>query len=55
MKVKVIKEFVDKHTRKLHKVNDTFECDKNRFNEIKSAGNYVEEVTAKAEPAKEQK
>ena len=51
MKVKVIKEFVDKHTNKLHKVNEVFECTEERYNEIKGAGSYVEPVpvTKKAE------
>ena len=50
MKVKVIKEFVDKHTKRLHKVGSTFECDKTRFNEIKEAGSFIEPVS---EPKKE--
>lgn len=47
MKVKVVKEFVDKHTGKLHAVGSEFECDDARYNEIKQAGSFVE-------PAKEQ-
>lgn len=50
MKVKVVREFIDKHTRELHKVNAVFECDNNRFKEIESAGHFVVEV--KNEPAK---
>lgn len=44
MKVKVIKEFVDRHTNKLHKVNEVFECDAKRYEEIKKAGSFVEPV-----------
>ena len=55
MKVKVIKEFVDKHTNKLHKVNEVFECTEDRYNEIMGAGSYVEPVpvTKKAEKGTE--
>lgn len=42
MKVKVIKEFVDKYTKKLHKKNEIFECTEERYNEIKKAGSYIE-------------
>ena len=45
MKVKVIREFVDKHTKKVHKLNDVFECDNKRFEEIKKTGNFVVPVT----------
>ncbi len=41
MKVKVIKEFVDKHSKKLHKMGQVFECDNTRYKEILSAGKYV--------------
>lgn len=41
MKVKVIKEFVDKHSNKLHPVGSTFECDESRFKEIQEAGAFV--------------
>lgn len=47
MKVKVIKEFVDKHTNKLHKVNEVFDCDAKRYEEIKGAGAFVEPVKEK--------
>lgn len=47
MKVNVIKEFVDIHTGELHTVGSSFECDKQRFNEITRAGKYVEPVTEK--------
>lgn len=44
MKVKVIKEFVDKHTKKLNKVGDSFECSETRYKEIQRAGSFVELV-----------
>lgn len=47
MKVKVIKEFVDIHTGVLHENGSTFECDETRYEEIKSAGTYVEPVIEK--------
>lgn len=50
MRVKVVKEFIDKHSRKLHKVNEVFECNNDRFKEIESTGHYV--VETKNEPAK---
>ena len=36
MKVKVMKEFVDKHTKKMHKVGEVMEVTKERLAEIKS-------------------
>ena len=48
MKVKVIKEFVDIHTGELHTVGSSFECGHRRFDEIKSAGNFVEPVAEKS-------
>lgn len=50
MRVKVVREFIDKHTRELHKVGDTFECKNERFKEIEKTGHYVVEV--KNEPVK---
>ena len=59
MKVKVIKEFVDRHTKELHTVGSSFDCDKARYSEIKASGNYVEPVIetvkAKKEEVTEQK
>lgn len=48
MKVKVIKEFIDKHTGELHTVGSSFECDESRYNEILESGLYVEPVQEKA-------
>lgn len=47
MKVRVINEFVDKHTRELHRKGSSFECDETRFKEIMKAGSYVEPVKEK--------
>ena len=47
MKVKVIKEFVDKHTNELHSVGSIFECGETRFKEIQEAGSYIEPVPVK--------
>lgn len=44
MKVKVIKEFVDKHTKELHTVGSSFSCDEARYKEIKEAGDFVEKI-----------
>lgn len=44
MKVRVIKAFVDKHTKKVHKVNEVFECSDERLSEIQKAGSFVEPV-----------
>jgi hypothetical protein len=53
MKVKVVKEFVDKHTKKLHKVNETFDCNAKRYEEILKTGAFVAPVE-KAEKAEKQ-
>lgn len=58
MKAKVITNFVDRiesaeqGKEVLRKVGDEFTVSKERFDEIKSAGNYVEEIKAKTEPKK---
>lgn len=44
MKAQVIKEFVDKHTGELHRNGSSFFCDEKRFEEIKSAGDFVKEI-----------
>lgn len=44
MKLKVVREFIDRHTNKLHKVDEIFEADENRFNEIQRVGNLVEKI-----------
>ncbi len=44
MKVRVIKAFIDKQTNTVRKVNEVFDCDKARLNEIQKAGSFVEPV-----------
>lgn len=46
MKVKVLKRFIDKKTKKVREVGDVFECTSARYAEITKANvTYVEEVT----------
>ena len=47
MKVKVKKEFVDKHTWKLHPVGEVFECTEERLQEIQSVDDFVSKVEEK--------
>lgn len=44
MKVKVIHEFIDKHTTEIHKVNDILEISEERFEEILTVGKLIEKV-----------
>lgn len=46
VKVKVINEFIDRHTGQLHKVGEVFEVTEKRLKEIKSASRtkFVEVV-----------
>lgn len=44
MVVKVIKKFRDIHTNEIRKAGDILEITKERFDEIKKSGNYVEEI-----------
>ena len=44
MKVKVLREFIDKYTKQLHKVGEEFEVDEKRFEEIQTVGNLVVKV-----------
>ncbi len=46
MKVKVLKEFRDKNTGKIRKVDSTFTCNKERLEEILKVGDFVEELKA---------
>lgn len=55
MKVRVLVEFVDRHSRELHEVGSSFECSEERYKEILSAGKYVavvEETLAEETPKK---
>jgi len=44
MKVKVIKNFRDKHKKTSHAAGEEIEISKERYDEILKAGNYVEKV-----------
>lgn len=44
MKAKVLKEFIDKHTKEHYKVGDTITVSKDRFAEILTKGNLVKEI-----------
>lgn len=52
MKVKVRTEFKDKHTGKLHKVEDELEMNVDRINEVLKVGNFIELVADAAEQKK---
>lgn len=58
MKVRVLKNFVDKVESRIQNeevfrtVGDVFTVSKDRFEEIKKAGDYVEEVKAKSDTKK---
>lgn len=45
MKVKVIKKFRDKETKKIHAVGEELTITKKRFVEIQKVGNFVTEIT----------
>lgn len=53
MRVEVKKEFVDKHTWKLHPVGEVFECTEERLQEIQSVDDFVSKVEEK--PARSRK
>lgn len=44
MKVKVIKSFIDKHTGKVHDLNEVFNVTDDRYKEIEKVGHFVEKV-----------
>lgn len=44
MKAKVIKDYIDKHTRELHTAGETVTLTDERFAEIAAEGRYVEEI-----------
>ena len=50
--VKVINEFNDKYTGKLHKVDEVFEADEARIAEIMQVSKYLIEVQEDKAPAK---
>lgn len=51
-KVKVINEFNDKHTGKLHKIGEVFEADEARIAEIMEVSKHLIEVQEEKEHAK---
>ena len=57
MKVEVKREFIDKHTGKLHRVGDVFECNEDRLQEIQSVSlafvSVVEEKKLKGKKVSE--
>lgn len=56
MKIKVISEFIDKHTLEFHKVGEVLDCDESRFAEIESARKgLVTVVNAESETAESEK
>ena len=55
MKVKVIKKFIDKHTKKVHKKGDILTIDKKRYEEIVSVDENLVEVVADEAPTEKKK
>ncbi len=54
MRVKVLKDFIDKNTGELKTFGQEIEVTKKRFEELRAAGKYVAEVKdEKAEEAEE--
>ena len=43
MKYKVLSNFIDKNTGKVHKKGELYECDKKRFDEIQKQGDFLKE------------
>ena len=50
IKVVVKKEFPDRYTGKIHKVDETFDVKYYRLAEIRRSGDYVEVLKEKAAP-----
>lgn len=55
MKVKVLKKFIDKHTREIHKTNTILNITKERYEEIVSVDKGLVEVVADEAPAEKKK
>ena len=51
MKVKVLREFTDKHTSKTHSVGEVFDCDKERLDEIQKVSKRLVTVLEDDKPA----
>lgn len=57
MKVKVVKQFIDKNTKNLHKVNKILTLSKERYEEINytAHGIFVEEIKEEKKPTNKKK
>lgn len=55
MKCKVLTNFIDKNTGKVHKKGSTYECEKARFGEIQRQGNFLKEEKQPKKKAEEVK
>ena len=53
MKVRVLKRFKDVHTGELHLKGTTINISKERFEEIRTVGSFVEAETGKSKKKKE--
>ena len=53
MKVKVIRDFKDKHTNQLRVAGEVFECTAARLKEIQSVGDFVEKVPTRKRKAED--
>lgn len=53
MTVEVVKKFIDRHTKAVHNVGETFEVTEERFTEICKAGAFVRAVSDQTEPETE--
>ena len=47
MKCRVLKGFIDKNTGKAYELGSLYECEKARFDEINSKGNYLAAIVEK--------
>ena len=55
MKVKVLKKFLDAHTKKIHEVNDVFEVSEKRLKEIQTVDSGLVEVIEEKKPQAKKK
>ena len=53
MKAKVLRQFKDKYSGKIHKANDVITISKERYEEILRVGKLVEKIEEKAKSAAE--
>ena len=52
MKIRVISEFIDKHTKELHPKDAVLFVSEERFSEIKKAGDFVELINEESQEEK---